>query len=124
MRGMDLDDPRLTNIRHDVLQKKIFLQEIYAEWYELIEKNLGDAKSKIIELGSGSGFLEKTLPQIIKTDVFPQPHIHLVMDGLRIPFPPKSLDAIVLVDVFHHLPDVEEFLNEATRTLKKEGELL
>lgn len=123
-RGIDIDDPKLTVVRHKILQQKKFLHKLYEDWYSLIEKYLGKRKSRVIELGSGSGFLETQIPQTIKTDVIHQPYIKLVMDGLEIPFQSDSLDAIVLLDVFHHLPDVEKFLVEAVRTLKTGGRVI
>lgn len=124
MRGMDIDDPRLTAIRHEMLRKKKFLKKVYGDWCTLIEQNLGNARSRVIELGSGAGFLEKKIPHVIKTDIFHQVFIHLVMDGLIIPFPSASLDSIVMLDVFHHLPDVERFFEEALRTLISGGRII
>lgn len=123
-RGIDIDDPRLTVIRHRLLQQKKYLYRIYQDWYSLIKENLGNLNSTIIELGSGAGFLEKHIPQVVKTDIFFHPFIQLAMDGLKFPFPQNRLDAIVLLDVFHHLPNVEEFLDEADRTLKIGGRII
>ena len=124
MRGRDIDDPRLIAIRREVLRKKKFLKKIYEDWYTLIKQNLGNTGSRVIELGSGAGFLERKIPRVIKTDVFHQAFIHLVMDGLIIPFPSVSLDSIVMLDVFHHLPDVEKFFEEALRTLVAGGRII
>ena len=124
MHGMDIDDPRLTSIRRDILRQKIFLGKLYQDWYALIENNLGISGSRIIELGSGAGLLEKKIPHVLKTDVFHHAFIHLVIDGLRIPFPSESLNAIVLLDVFHHLPDVNKFLEESQRSLQLGGRII
>jgi len=55
-RGLDIDDPRLTVIRHSLLQQKRYLNRLYRDWYILIKENLGDLNSTVIELGSGAGF--------------------------------------------------------------------
>jgi SAM-dependent methyltransferase len=123
-RGIDIDDPRLTEIRHRLLWQKKFLFKLYEDCYNLMKENLGNSSSKVIELGSGAGFLEMIIPQVTKTDIFSHPFIHLVMDGLKIPFPAESYDAILLLDVFHHLPDVKEFLQEAVRTLVVGGRII
>ena len=123
-RGLDIDDPHLTVIRHRLLQQKKYLYRLYQDWYTLIKENLGNLNSTIIELGSGGGFLEKIIPQVIKTDIFFHPFIHLAMDGLMLPFAQNSLEALVLLDVFHHMPNVKEFLDEADRTLKIGGRII
>ena len=64
------------------------------------------------------------IPQVIRTDINYLPFINLVMDGLHIPFPSESQDAILLLDVFHHLAKVEEFLHEAFRTLIVGGRII
>lgn len=123
-RGLDIDDPRLTVIRHRLLQQKKYLYRLYQDWYTLIKENLGELDSTIIELGSGGGFLEKIIPQVIKTDIFFHPFIHIAMDGLMLPLERNSQDALVLLDVFHHMPNVKEFLDEAERTLKIGGRII
>jgi len=123
-RGFDIDDPRLTVIRHRLLQEKRFLNRLYQDWYNLIKVNLGNLNSPIIELGSGPGFLENYIPHVIKTDIFFHPFIHLVNDGMKLPFLLNSLDALVLLDVFHHMQNVKEFLDEAERTLRIGGRII
>ena len=123
-RGFDIDDPRLTEIRHNLLKQKKYLNRLYQDWYILIKENLGNLNSPIIELGSGAGFLEKLIPQVVKTDIFLHPFIYLAVDGLKLPFSKNSLDALVLLDVFHHLQNVNEFLDEADRTLRIGGRIV
>lgn len=124
MRGIDIDDPRLTKLRHRLLRQKRFLFEIYKDWYTLIRQNLGKDDTSVIELGSGAGFLEEMIPQVLKTDISHHPFIQLVMDGLSIPFPAESQNAILLLDVFHHLPNVAKFLQETIRTLVVGGRII
>lgn len=123
-RGIDIDDPGLITIRRRLLRQKIFLHKLYEEWYSLIKQNLASNSSRVIELGSGAGFLERLIPKVIKTDLFHLPFLHLVMDGLKTPIKDKSIDAYTLLDVFHHLPDVNEFLREASRTLRIGGRII
>jgi SAM-dependent methyltransferase len=123
-RGLDIDDPRLTIIRHRLLHQKKFLKRLYQDWYILIKDNLGDLNSHIIELGSGAGFLEDHISQVVKTDIFIHPFIQLSVDGMQLPFSQNCLDALVLLDVFHHLQNVNEFLHEAHRTLKIGGRII
>lgn len=124
MRGKNIDDPRLTEVRYKILQQKRFLYKLYEDWYTLMKQNLENSDSRIIEVGSGVGFLEKIIPSVIKTDIFLHPFIDLVMDGLSIPIPSESQNAILLLNVFHHLPDVDNFLQEALRTLVVGGRII
>jgi hypothetical protein len=54
-RGLDLDDPRTTALRRDILQRKPFLRRIYDEWYRHIAA-AGRLGQVMLELGSQGGF--------------------------------------------------------------------
>ena len=108
-RGIDLDDPRTTALRREIIQSKPFLRKIYHEWYELLARDLPVGEGRVLELGSGAGFLPQILPEVITSEFFVCPGIDVVLDGLRMPLADQSLRAIVMTDVFHHLPDVRQF---------------
>ena len=75
MRGKNVDEPRLTEVRHKLLHQKRFLYKLYEDWYTLMKQNLEKTDSRVIELGSGVGFLEKIITNVIKTDIFHHPFI-------------------------------------------------
>ncbi|MCI5158090.1 MAG: class I SAM-dependent methyltransferase, partial [Candidatus Electrothrix sp. AUS1_2] len=79
---------------------------------------------KILELGSGGGCLKNIIPDIITSDVQRNKDIHLLLDAKALPFPERSLDAIVMVDVFHHINDVDKFLQESMRCLNEQGRII
>lgn len=122
---LSLDDPQTTYIRKKIIKKKVFLRRIYFSWYSQIIRALPAGvdiqELKILEIGSGPGFLKDLLPEIITSEVFPVPGVDMVLDAQRLPFDSDYLDAIVMTDVFHHIPNIDEFLNEATRCLKYGG---
>lgn len=122
-RGMSVDDPRTTLVRREIIRSKTFLHSLYREWYRLLTKDLV-GKSTILEIGSGAGFLSEFLPDLITSEVFQTPGVQLVADGQRMPFAVDSLDAIVMTDVFHHLPDVSRFLHEAARCIRPGGKVV
>lgn len=122
-RGMSLDDPRTTELRRKIIQEKAFLRKLYAEWYSLVLNSLS-RKDDVLELGSGAGFIKEYLPSTITSEVFEAEGIDRIVDACRIPFQDQSLDAIVLIDVFHHIPDVERFLSEGSRCLRPGGRLV
>lgn len=124
MRGRKLDDPSTTQTRKVLIRKKKFLEKIYQEWYELIVGQLGIISAPILELGSGAGFLEEYIPSLIKTEVFHLSGMDVILDGTHIPFKTKSLQAIVMTDVFHHISRPEDFYKEAERVLKNQGKVV
>jgi SAM-dependent methyltransferase len=122
-RGMAVDDPRTTLLRRSIIQDKAFLRALYTEWYERIIGVL-PKKDDVLELGSGAGFLRLFLPDAITSEVFETPGVRLIADACHLPLPDNSLDAIVMTDVFHHIPDVGRFLLEAARCVRPGGKIV
>lgn len=108
-------------IRREVLKKKRFLQRIYREWYRHLVAVLPQGGGPILELGSGVGYLSEFLPGAVTSDLLLVPHVRAVFDGCKLPFAAGSLRAIVMTDVFHHLPHSEAFLHDAERSLRPGG---
>jgi SAM-dependent methyltransferase len=74
-----------------------------------------------LELGSGAGFIKEVMPDVITSEYLPLPTVDKVCSALDLPFPARSLSAIFLLDVLHHLPDVNCFFNELNRCLLPGG---
>jgi SAM-dependent methyltransferase len=123
-RGLDLDDPETTALRRQIVCGKPFLRSVYEEWYGLIDARLPEVTGDVLELGSGGGFLDTRVPGLVTSDVFEVPGIDRVIDARQLPFQDSSLRAIVMVNVFHHVPDVGPFLSEAERVLKPGGRIV
>jgi protein-L-isoaspartate O-methyltransferase len=68
-RGLSVDDPRTTSLRRDIIKSKAFLHALYTEWYERIILALPQ-KNNVLELGSGAGFFQQFLPEVITSEVF------------------------------------------------------
>jgi SAM-dependent methyltransferase len=101
------------------------LQEIYAGFYQRILRLIDvSIPGRIVELGSGIGNLKTHLPQVITTDLFPNPWLDMVCDAYKLPFPDESLSHLVLFDVFHHLKAPNGFLREARRALCAQGRVI
>lgn len=123
-RGLDPDDPCTTVLRGRIIREKKFLHSIYMEWYNnllAVVPAEDVCPGKVLELGSGGGFLKELLPECICSDVFCSPGNDLVLDARQLPFHARSLRAICMVDVFHHIPDVAVFLAEVQRVLTPGG---
>lgn len=123
-RDLNLDDPRTTLLRRQIIKEKPFLNNIYQDWYSWIVAELSSKDGLVVELGSGAGFLDEYIPGLVTSEIFPCPFVKMVLDGCALPFADGSLRAVVMVDVFHHIPDAELFLSEAQRCLCSEGRIL
>ncbi len=123
-RGLDIDDPQTTTRRCEIIKSKPFLHRIYEDWYDKLFSHLPDVPGAIVELGSGAGFLDKVVPNLITSEIFLCPNVSIVLNGCELPFADSTLRAIILVDVLHHIPNVRQFFSEARRCLVPGGRLL
>jgi SAM-dependent methyltransferase len=120
-----LDSPQRTLFHKQIIKKKPFLRKLYEEWYqELTDLKPILPSGKMVELGSGGGFLKEIDPTIICSDIIDLPSNDLTFSALEMPFSNNELSALFMIDTFHHIPDSALFLNEAKRVLKKDGMLV
>lgn len=122
-RGLDVDDPRTTLLRREIIQKKAFLNQIYREWYGRLADSIRP-NARFLELGSGAGFFRKFVSSLITSELFSTPGVDRIVDAHQLPFSDGALDGIVMTDVLHHIPDVARFFREATRCIKVGGQVL
>jgi len=120
---LNLDDTKTSLLHREIILSKPVLKKIYTNWYADIMSQI-DNNGKILELGSGGGFLKDLYPQVITSDIMTLSCCDMVVDALNLPFENESLDAIVMINVFHHIQDAAIFLNEVNRTLKPNGKLI
>ena len=122
IRRIDIDSPDRTFQHSQIIRQKPFLRQIYTDWYLTLLKNLPENTSgPVVELGSGGGFCKDLIPGVITTEILPVAGVDILLNGLRLPFKERCLKGIVMVDVFHHLPNIDHFLNEAARCVKPGG---
>ena len=122
--GLQLDDPATVELRRRIIASKPFLQAIYDQWYGLLAEHLPVLDGKVLELGSGPGYCERFIPDLITSEIFLCRGVRLVADAQCLPFREASLRAIVCTDVLHHIPDVRRFFAEASRSLLPGGKIL
>lgn len=123
-RGLDLDAPETTALRREIILSKPFLRSVYLEWYGTIAAAIPEGHGAVLEIGAGGGFMDSRISDLWRSEVFPVPGIDLVANAQELPFASHTLKAIVMTNVFHHLPDVEVFLSEAERTLRPGGRVI
>lgn len=121
-----LDDPgRIVTISERIRNKQAlnhFYRSIYKR-YETILTKCPD-EGLVVELGSGGGFAREFIPDLILSDVNEYPGTDCVVNGEKLPFADQSVKMFCMLNVFHHIPDVESFLNEANRCLVQNGRIL
>ncbi len=78
----------------------------------MIVTSIDNHNGLVLELGSGGGFLADYIPRLITSEVFYIQGVNIILDGRHLPIQNHSLDAIVMVDVLHHIHRVEMFFNE------------
>jgi SAM-dependent methyltransferase len=81
-------------------------------------------KAKVLDVGCGDGTIDCLITQqspgvsIVGIDVLVRPNAKIPVrpfDGIHIPYPNASFDAVMLVDVLHHADDPLLLLQEAMR---------
>ena len=122
---VDLDAPENTLRRSQIIQGKPFLKQFYQDCYRSISKVLPQKiNGPVIELGSGAGFLKDYIPDLITSEILAIPMIDIQLDGRTLPFKFASVRAVVMLDVFHHIPQPAAFLAQAAHVLKPGGRLI
>lgn len=120
---MHIDDPRTTALRLQIIRSKPYLRKLYEEWYRHIATHFS-SNARVLELGSGAGFLKEFIPQLITSDLFEAPGVDRVIDAQAIVLDEASLDGIVMTDVLHHIPDCASFFHEAARVIRSGGRVV
>jgi len=121
--GLNLDDPKTTQLRKQIIASKPFLRAIYDEWYSKLKSEIPGIPGAVLELGSGAGHCETFIPGLITSEIIECQGVQIVADAQRLPFADGVLRAIVFVNVLHHLPDVRRFFFEASRCVATGGKI-
>jgi len=120
---MDIDDPKTTALRLQIIKSKPFLRKLLEEWYQHIATYFPSG-AHVLELGSGAGFLNLFMPNLITSELFSTPGVEMVIDAQSIALGDASLDGIVMTDVLHHLPNCSSFFMEAGRVIRGGGRIV
>jgi SAM-dependent methyltransferase len=110
----------------DVWRRKPALAAIYQVWFDALLESVGRGHD-VLEIGSGPGFLadyaraRRADLRWIASDVVETPWNDVAADALQLPFRDRSLDAVVVVDLLHHLARPAAFFLEAARVLRDGG---
>ncbi len=123
MEGLDSPD-RIAEIRA-LIHRKPALRRFYADIYARYAACLATCPQEglAVELGSGGGFAQQIIPELVTTDILPYSGVDRVVDATRMPFKDHSVRFLGMINVFHHIPDAAAFLREAGRCLSPGGRL-
>lgn len=106
-----------------LIKRKPLLKISYLQFYENFRRDLDTVSApgtKVLELGSGGGFLKEVVQEVITSDVY-DGVAELKVDARSIPFADGEIKGLFLASVLHHVPDVEDFFREADRVLCVNG---
>ena len=112
----------------ELWSRKDDLRLVYTVWFEELLERIPRG-ARVLEIGAGPGFLSAharaTRPDLtwLASDLLAAPWNNLVANALCLPCGDCSLDAVVGIDVLHHLGRPFEFLREAARVLRPGGQL-
>lgn len=125
IRDLPIGDRAWFEAQRAMIKSKPLVKRCYDLWYTLLASDAASAPAEsqgciAVELGSGSSYIKEFVPEAITSDVAPGV-ADMVIDGRSLPFPDCSVKAIFLTHVFHHIPDVEQFMAEARRVLAPGG---
>lgn len=105
--------------------QKPILRKIYKGFHNRISENLpAQLDGKIVEIGSGVADISETIPNCLRTDIFPNPWIDQVENAYNLSFSDQTVAGIILFDVFHHLRYPGRALEEFQRVLMTGGHLI
>jgi len=124
-RHVDLDSPETTVLRSRIIQEKPFLKQFYHECCLSIAESLpAKIDGPVLELGSGAGFLKQYIPNLLTSEILKMPEMDIILDGTCLPFSTNCLKGIVMINVFHHIANIANFLSDATKCIKPGGVII
>jgi SAM-dependent methyltransferase len=111
----------------EIWAKKPLLGDVYAPWFAALLDEV-PAEGRALEVGAGPGFLAPfsrthKRARLVAVDMLPAPWNEAVADAQRLPFAAGAFDAVLALDVLHHLAEPARFFEESVRVLRPEGRI-
>ena len=103
-------------------ERKPVLRLVYQAFYQNIARwTLSGGEGVTLELGSGMGNIKETLSDCLTSDLFPNPWLDRVENAYALNWSDKSVQNLILFDVFHHLQHPGHALTEMARAVRPGG---
>lgn len=117
-RNLDLDSPEATEVHSRLIREKKFLRRLYDEYYTtFLRASALSPPGMRLEIGAGGGFLKEKQRDIVTLDLRPGAHVDITGSALHMPVADGAVGALFMLNVLHHLSDVERFFEETARVL-------
>lgn len=123
IKKQDLDSEQALLKDRQIIRTKFILKQLYLDFYNQIKKTT-IVDGKIVEIGSGAGFIKEVIPGIITSDVIKGPDIDKVFFAEKMPFKNSSIAAFLMIDVLHHIKNPIKAFKEMQRCLKNGGKII
>lgn len=122
LKGIEVGSPQYFDIQKQLIRSRPLLKHCYDDWYRRLKADSQSVTTNglFVELGSGGSLLNEVIPDLITSDVV-EGVADQVIDARQLPFEDQSVNALFLTHVFHHIPNIRAFLNEARRVLVPGG---
>lgn len=118
-------DTKESLIEHKIIiNSKLFLKNVYIDFYKTLKRHTVPKKGLLIEVGSGGGFLKRFIPRVITTDVLKADGIDRKLDLENIKLKSNSVSAFYMLNVFHHIKNPRWALSEMVRCLVDGGKII
>lgn len=106
----------------DMVESDRYLTALYALAYSRLAELIGLVDPhRTVEVGAGHGLAQMSDCNWIYSDIVSSAQLCVLNDAQALPYRSGSLDALVLKDTWHHIPNIEQFLAEAHRVLRPGG---
>lgn len=107
---------------------KPVLSRVYQPWFDALLEH-APRGARVLEIGAGPGFLgeaaRRSRPDLrwVASDLHPVAWNTLAADAGQLPVRSAAVQAVIGLDVLHHLPDPAAFFAEAARVLAPGGRI-
>lgn len=111
-----------------IWRAKPSLRRVYSVWFDALLSDI-PASARVIEVGAGPGlfaeYARRRRPDLawIASDLAPASGNDVVADAHGLPFRAGAADAILGVDILHHVARPRAFFTEAAHVLRPGGRL-
>lgn len=122
MRDLDTKDSLLEH--KGIIHTKLFLRNVYIDFYKILKSYKVPKNGLLIEVGSGGGFLKKIIPKVITTDVIKVDGVDRKLNLENIKLKSNSVSAFYMLNVFHHIKNPKKALSEMERCLIEGGKII
>jgi len=103
-------------------EKSSGLRLVYRSIFAEIMDAAGEGE--VLDIGAGAGFLKIDYPGVTASDVVKTPFVDCAVSAYEIEHIGQLWDAIVAMDVLHHLTDPTRFFRSAAASLKPGGRVV